>query len=189
LIFIVAHGDRTHYVGRTRAEHDVFKIISRYPWTKRDDHSASLLTRDILVRIYSHLKDPDDMWSFMQVNRVFYRAGCFYSGYAEKIERLRVYGDPFWYIFVSNRRDIKAIKRDVAEDIIDYCFRLCRLDFSLQALTYVLTSGEVRINCVFHRGNLLGGADSRFNDMRKIIKKTHYCRRRGCYECCFTSWM
>lgn len=164
-----------------------FRIIGRYLWTKRDDLSVLRLTREVLVSIYSHLKDPDDMWAFMRVNRMFYSAGCFYSGYAEKITRLLVYGDPFWYIFdqrkrfftlcfVSDRRDIeyligKAIKRDIAEDIIDYCFKLCGLDYSLQAYTYVLSSGEVRINYMLNRGNLLGGKVSRFGAIRYAIKK------------------
>lgn len=189
--FRMCHGDRRLKVFRNGfALGDIdgrTKIIERYFWTKRDDLSASRLTREVLVSIYSHLKDPDDMCAFMRVNRTFYSAGCFYSGYAEKIERLRVYGDPFWNIvdqrkrffalcFVSNRWDIeyligKAIKKDVAEDIIDYCFRLCGLDFSLQAYTYVDVSGEVRINCMLNRGNLLGGKGSRFGDIRYAIKK------------------
>jgi hypothetical protein len=51
----------------------------------------SILSRDVLVYIYSHLKDPNDMWSFMRVNKRFYRAGCLYSGYTNKIEKLRLF--------------------------------------------------------------------------------------------------
>lgn len=150
--FRIAHGDKTYSVGRKRAG-DVYPIICRYPWTKRDDHSASRLTRDVLVRIYSHLKDPDDMWSFMHTNRRFYQAGCFYTGYATKMDRLLACSGvdclPFRYIqderrrffalcLVSDRKDVETIlvrmivRTNMNSNLFDYCFNMSGLKLGVK---------------------------------------------------------
>jgi hypothetical protein len=140
--FRVAKGDRTYGVGRYKAG-DVYSIICRYPWTKRNDNSASLLTRDILTLIYDHLKNPVDMWAFMRVNKRFYQAGCFYAGYATKIEKLRLFAkvEKLPFESLSLRRRFFALcfvsckKQEVLEKLIvkhfwtqehlsAYCFNL-----------------------------------------------------------------
>jgi hypothetical protein len=63
------------------------KIIN-CPWTRSTDHSALLLTRNVVTLIFSHLGDPLDLSRCMQVNRLFYQAGCAPLLYERKIETL-----------------------------------------------------------------------------------------------------
>ena len=127
---------------------EVYQIILKYyPWSTKTDYSTSLLTREALTSIYSHLKDPVDMWSFMRVNKLFHRAGCFYSGYENKIEKLRLFRGsedtplPFSFIndvrkrffalcFVSCQKDLEArvircIEANRGGTLLMYCLRIC----------------------------------------------------------------
>jgi hypothetical protein len=113
---------------------------------------ASLLSRDILICIYSHLKDPVDMWSFMRANKLFHRAGCLYTGYANKIEKLRVVCGlalPFYFIndvrkrffalcFVSCQKDLEAriircIEANGGGMLLSYCLRICGISAGAEA--------------------------------------------------------
>lgn len=199
--FRIAHGDRMCYVNRRRAEKDLYDVISRYPWTQRDDHSASRLTRDVLVRIYSHLKDPDDMWSFMRTNRRFYQAGCFYTGYTTKIDRLFACSGvdhlPFRYIqderrrffalcFVSDRKDVETIlvrmiiQSNLNSDLFDYCFNMSGLNLGVkhrihiyQTNSLVIEHYDARSVIIHSRTGFLGWGqkDSKFGIIRNAIKR------------------
>jgi hypothetical protein len=143
-------------VSATYLKDEVYQIILKYyPWATKTDHSTSLLTREALTSIYSHLKDPVDMWSFMRVNKRFHRAGCLYSGYANKIEKLRLFSCleklPF-----ENMSDIRkrffalcfvSCQKDLEARVIRYMESNGRgtplLDYCLSFLCYVITRGGV----------------------------------------------
>ena len=191
--FRVAKGDRTYCVDRYIKTYfktvDVYPIICRYPWTKRDDYSALLLTRDILTLIYDHLKNPVDMWAFMRVNKLFYQAGCFYAGYANKIEKLRVAArvEKLPFEFLSLRRRFFALcfvsckKPEVLEKLIVkyfwaqdhlslYCFNLSdskgKLGLSLDGIPLVCYySGDLDIE-----EPLFGG-----DGFERILKSIRWC--------------
>lgn len=71
---------------------DPFPLL-RYPWILPGDNSvSSILTRDVLTVVYGYILNPQDQYSFMCVNKLFYRAGVLWSGYQERIEKLLVRG-------------------------------------------------------------------------------------------------
>lgn len=164
------------------------RIICRYPWILRSDDSASrLLTRDVLIHIYGQLHDPNDMWAFMRVNKLFHKAGCAYAGYAKKIERLKhsfqVQRLPFAHLSADSRRHFFALcfvscKKDLEKQLIEsalsntdvfyYCCRVAYYSSSRDATWANLSSdGVLKIE---GRLTLLGGRDSKFLHMISNIK-------------------
>jgi hypothetical protein len=113
---------------------EVYQIILKYyPWSTKTDYSTSLLTREALTSIYSHLKDPNDMWSFMRVNKRFHRTGCLYSGYANKIEKLRLFCglEKLFFEFVS----------DVRKRFFALCFVSCQKDLETRMIEFIAKTG------------------------------------------------
>lgn len=150
----------------SRERGEITRIIQSYPWTLRSDHSASILSRDALLCIYDRIKDPRDMWSFMQVNKAFHYAGSTYSGYTLKIERLKLGSCveilPFDFIkderrlffalcFISCRPDlekdmVKAIGKNFSSHpLFHYCFNLSRFSVHMKE-DVVLNYGRL---CIF----------------------------------------
>jgi hypothetical protein len=174
----------------------VLATIRCYPWTLRSDDSASrLLTRDVLIHVYSQLKDPNDMWAFMRVNKLFHKAGCAYTGYAEKIERLKKYSGvkslPFTHLSTDRRRHFFALcfvsckknleKQLIASatmnsDVFNYCHYLAypndRMD-TLYLFTQLTLDGVLVVRNTFTNGvkTLLGGRDSQFRWLLHCIRK------------------
>lgn len=113
---------------------EVFQIILKYyPWSTKTNHSTSLLSREALTSIYSHLKDPNDMWSFMRVNKLFHRAGCLYSGYANKIEKLRLFRglEKLPFEFMS----------DIRKRFFVLCFVSCQKDLETRMIEFIAKTG------------------------------------------------
>lgn len=130
----------------------VLLIIRSYPWTPRSDSSASLLTRDILTHIISFLISfPWDMHRFLRVNKLFYQAGIFFSGYQRLIEKKRVAAQvehlPFAYLAPHQRffalcfiscKTLRESERQLVNGIVagepnllEYCFNLSGLTKSM----------------------------------------------------------
>jgi hypothetical protein len=85
------------------------------------------------------------MWSFMRVNKRFHRAGCLYSGYANKIEKLRLFSGlenlPFEFMSDERKRFfalcVVSCQKDLEDRMIEfiestgggtlllYCLSLC----------------------------------------------------------------
>jgi hypothetical protein len=171
----------------------VREIICSYPWTLRSDQSASLLTRDVLIHIYGQLKDPNDMWAFMRVNKLFHKAGCAYAGYAEKMAKLKAFSGveqlPFPCFATDDRRRFFAVcfvscvqkleQKLVASVIFDpillrYCYHMIYGGYCNQKLMVNLSLHGITVVLDAHLGEekpLFGGHASRFLALRECIKK------------------
>jgi hypothetical protein len=106
--------------------------LLRFPWSH--DDSIKLLPREILCMIYALLKDPADMWSFMQVNKTFYKAGELYPNYQPHIQKLLpAFVYPFWDTSFKPRQFFFAM-----------CFVSCKTDKQLAAkwMKHIRTDGS-----------------------------------------------
>lgn len=106
--------------------------LLRFPWSH--DDSINLLSREILCMIYALLQDPADMWSFMQVNKKFYKAGKLYPNYQPHIQKLLpAFVYPFWDTSFKPRQFFFAM-----------CFVSCKTDKQLAAkwMKHIRTDGS-----------------------------------------------
>lgn len=158
----------------------IYEIIQSYPWTLRSNHSASILTREALLCIYDCLKDPRDMWSFMQVNKRFHHVGTIYPGYRLKICKLMVpfFGTilPFGFIkderkrffalcFIScnknlEKRLVEVIGKDYIHPLLRYCFNLSNLSIPIPndiAIEdgFIFYRGREFVDNLIRRGGIL----------------------------------
>jgi hypothetical protein len=175
---------------------EIYQIILKYyPWSTKTDYSTSLLSREALTSIYSHLKDPNDMWSFMRVNKRFHRAGCLYSGYSNRIENLRLFCGleklPFEFMsdarkrffalcFVSCQKDlegrvIRCIEANGGGTLFQYCLYICGINMVAKAsfldgvsVRIFQTYGAYSKHYILHSNDK---SKSQFSKIKESIKK------------------
>jgi hypothetical protein len=114
----------------------------RFPWSC--DDSIKLLPREVLSVIYTFLRDPADMWSFIQVSKTFYKAGELYPHYQAHIQKiLPSFMYPVWDDTFNARQFFFA-----------FCFVSCKTDKDLSAkwMAYMRTDGQGK-NIDIERGN------------------------------------
>lgn len=134
--------DRKGQKARVSSHHpDGERAIKTSAWPTRDDDSASLLNRDVLMYIYGWLSDPLDMRHFMMVNCAFHAAGEAYgSAYKAKIAKLLaatgLSTSPLWYLELSPRHEFFAL-----------CFVSCMSDEELECRIIGYHSDELRSYC------------------------------------------
>lgn len=80
------NGSSPKNIGKYRYNRPDF--IERYPWIHRNDQCFSVLTREALTCIFSHLEDANDFRSVTLVSKLWYSAGTAPCLYEPRIKKL-----------------------------------------------------------------------------------------------------
>lgn len=93
---ISSNGELVYDVGRNGCpafrslpnHQNKWAFITNNPWMHKDDMSFSMLTRDALISILSHLDTAKDLHHCLHVSKLFYSAATDRSLYDKKIQQL-----------------------------------------------------------------------------------------------------
>lgn len=154
LMCISSNGELVYDVGRNGSpafrslqnHQRKFEFIIDNPWMQKDDMSFSMLTRDALISILSHLHTANDLHPCLRVSKLFYSAATDRSLYDKKIQKLLTkakletppFYDPlfkphqyfFAMCFVSCKSDEDLVKKVLREMntgnivLIMYCINI-----------------------------------------------------------------